>query len=126
VPKKTLKHKIAHIRPPETEAENSASSSADDVKRLFTRFDEEAEKGSPTLVPHQICLAASCGTTSSSIFETTTRKPLQAKKWGELVREKREAQSLRVLGFGVTKPLQELCSKEASLEADDAASYAAS
>jgi len=47
VPKKTPTSEIAHIRQKKTEAENSAASSADDVKRSFARVDEEAEKGSP-------------------------------------------------------------------------------
>jgi hypothetical protein len=70
VPKKTL---YIRDRSHSTQKERTkkpkilAGSSADDVKRSFSRLDEEAEKVYPPLDPHPICLAANCGATYSFI-----------------------------------------------------------
>merc|ERR1711918_182388 len=94
--KRPFTSEIAHIRHRRTEAENSAASSANDVKRIVHSI--KKLKNIPLHSTHPVCIAESSETTNfSSKADTTTRKPPKANRRRARARGKREAQSVRIL-----------------------------
>jgi hypothetical protein len=83
VPWTLITSQIAHIRQGKTETENSAASSADDMKRSFTRLNEEAEK----CISHSIPIAFALQQVveqqllpSSKPQPESRRKPIEGEK----------------------------------------------